>query len=321
MFQNLKTFFKYHRSERNGAIALLIIMVLISVGMEIYTRLYTPPIQDSSHFLSELDSIRNAHIEAQSIEKVAGPRSKRTSEADRFLFDPNHLSDSGYMALGFSEKEIQTLRNYMKSGASFRVKKDFAKLYFVSDSDYVALEPYIDLPEDYPKRKSVKEKYEPYGKYSEKKFTRDTTTWSDTADFKNYSYKKFTCDLNHADTTELKRLPYIGSYYAKKIVEMRKELGGFYDLSQLLELYKMTPETIDKFASQITVDKSAIRTITVNSCTAQDLAAHPYISFKLANAIILKRESTGGFTDMDNLCETGLLNADLCTKLAPYLEF
>lgn len=319
MFQNLKTFFKYHRTEREGAIALLIIIVLISVGVEFYTRYYTPPVQDSSQFLAALDSIENLPKESVTTTDF---KSTRLYESEKFHFDPNQLSDSGYQALGFSEKEIQTLRNYMKSGASFRIKKDFAKLFFVDDSEYVALEPYIDLPEGYPKNETHKDKYEPYDKYPKKeKYVKDTTSWSDTAKFKNYSYKKFTCDLNHADTAELRKLPYIGPYYAKKIVEMRKELGGFYDLSQLLELYKMTPETIDKFAPQVTIDLSAIRKIPVNTCTSQELAAHPYINFQLANAMILKRESVGGFKDMNDLCRGGLLNADLCSKLAPYLEF
>ncbi len=319
MFQNLKTFFKYHRTERDGAIALLIIVVLISAGVQAYTHFYTPPIQDSSQFLVELDSIEKVQKD-----KVAEVDFKSTHfyESEKFHFDPNQLSDSGYQALGFSEKEIQTLRNYMKSGASFHIKKDFAKLYFVDDSEYIALEPFIDLPEGYPKHKIPKDSYEPYGKSPKKeKYVKDTTSWSDTAKFKNYTYKKFICDLNHADTAELKRLPYIGPYYAKKIVEMRGELGGFYDLSQLLELYKMTPETIDKFAPQVTIDLSAIRKIHVNTCTSQELAAHPYINFQLANAIILKRESVGGFKDMNDLRQRGLLNADLSSKLAPYLEF
>lgn len=296
--------------------ALILIVVLIIGGTQLYTYLRPEVVVDTSHFLAKIDSLER--LREDSTEAIA---TKGVFTSAKFKFNPNQLSDSGYRALGISEKEIKTLRKYMATGAEFRIKTDFSKLYFISDSEYVALEPFIDLPDDYPKR-DYKNKFA--SKYSgkDKPWTKkDTVKWSDTADTRGYVYKPFTCDLNFADTNTLKKLPYIGSFYAREIVRYREELGGIYELGQLLELYKMKPETIDIIADKVTIDRSVIRKLPINTATTQELAAHPYIDFPLATKIILKREASGTFKNMDQLCKTGLLNADLCRKLAPYLKF
>ncbi len=51
-------------------------------------------------------------------------------------------------------------------------------------------------------------------------------------------------DLNSADTTALKTLPGIGSYFARKIVEYREELGGYSSKEQLLDIWHFD---LDKF--------------------------------------------------------------------------
>ena len=52
-----------------------------------------------------------------------------------------------------------------------------------------------------------------------------------------YKYPEGTLvDLNEADTTELKKIPGIGSGIARMIVAYRKRLGGFYDMVQLKEV-------------------------------------------------------------------------------------
>ena len=44
-------------------------------------------------------------------------------------------------------------------------------------------------------------------------------------------------ELNTADTTILKKVPGIGSTFARRIIKYRELLGGFYDVSQLAEVY------------------------------------------------------------------------------------
>lgn len=315
--RNFIAYFRHHRAERNGALALLIIIFIIIASSQAYFIWYKPPINDTSEFLAFIDSLER--VENMSEASANGESGNMPGEKsfEPFMFDPNTIDDEKYGELGFSEREIKTLRNYQKSGATFKIKSDFKKLFFVDDERYNKLKPYIDLPETFPEREYNKSN--PIAEDHLRK--RDTTKWSDTAEAKIYAYNPIVCDLNLADTNELKKLPYIGSYYAREIVKYRDELGGYHSLAQLLELYKMKNETLDIIADKVSIDQSEIRKLNVNRATTQELAKHPYITFALANAIVSQRESNTLFINMDKLCETGLLNNELCLKLAPYLSF
>lgn len=70
------------------------------------------------------------------------PRKK----VESFRFDPNTASVDDLCRLGFSPKQAQSIDNYRKKGGRFRRKGDFAKSYVVSDSVFLRLEPYIDIP-------------------------------------------------------------------------------------------------------------------------------------------------------------------------------
>jgi hypothetical protein len=302
MSERLKSYFRHYRSERRGVIVFLLLVALILIGGELIETHYKPEpepfkialIDDEDHRLSE-----------------APPDGE--AEPIPFQFNPNTLSDSGYLELGFTEREIEILRNYQKAGGRFRVKSDFARLFFVDSSEYARLYPFLDLPEHLPKRSKPET--------GDRNFPGNQIAWSDTTDTTAFRYTPFTCDLNTADTIELKRLKGIGSFYAREIVTYREELGGFHSLGQLMEIWKMTPERIDGFADHVTIDSSAIRKLNINRSSAHALSRHPYLSFGLANKIVLKREEISGFEGPDQLCASGLLDAELCRKLVPYLIF
>jgi len=304
MLERVKSYFRHYRSERRGVIVLALILFLVIAGVEVFRFFYKPKIERIDVVIID-DASHSDNTPQISLAEEA--------EIERFKFNPNTLSDSGYAALGFSEKEINTLRNYQAAGGSFEIKRDFAKLFFVDEDEYIQLESFIDLPASKPKKVATE--------LSEKTFHEPKVKWSDTASTEIYSFKEFTCNLNTADTNELKKLSGIGSFYARKIVEYRIELGGYHTIAQLLELWKMTPEKIDKFASQIEINPSEIRQININEASAQLLAKHPYVTFGEASKIVLKREELGTFTDSKAFCSMGLLDADLCRKLVPYLNF
>lgn len=305
MSERLKSYFRHYRSERRGVIVLLIIILLIFGGGELFTHFYRPE-PEPFHILlvSEEESNDTKDFEKKEYSSEQGLKP--------FAFNPNLLSDSGYAEMGFSEREIQTLRKYQAAGGEFRIKSDFAKLFFVDQEEYEMLEPFIDLPEKYSKPE-FKQK-ESFNRY-------ENLSWSDTADTSGYRYEPFICNINTADTNELKRVKGIGSFYANKIVEYREELGGYHTLSQLLELWKMTPEKIDLFADQIKIDKAEIAKIRINAVSAHELSKHPYVSFGLASKIILRREEIGGFESEEHFCESELIDIELCRKLVPYLIF
>jgi DNA uptake protein ComE-like DNA-binding protein len=309
MLEGFKSYFTHYRAERNATITVAVIILLIICGSQLYVSLYKPPPLDAEVLAILLDSSATGVRSDSAFAEDAPAFTPR--EAEYFLFNPNTLSDSGYAALGFSQKQVQTLRKYMAKGAVFKTKQDFSKLYFVDDELFEAIAPFIDLPDKL-------DKYEPKYESQSKGLSRK---WSDTAETKAYEYKEITVELNSADTAELKQLKGIGSYYAKRIIAYREKLGGFHSLAQLLEIKKITPETIDLFAENATIDTSKIKKINVNKATAQELSAHPYLSFDLANRIVNRRETQKRFNSINDLTEAGLLNAELSLKLASYLSF
>ena len=65
---------------------------------------------------------------------------------ESFPFNPNTVSLSDLMRLGFSGKQAQSIINYRESGGRFRRPADFARSYVVADSVFRRLEPFISIP-------------------------------------------------------------------------------------------------------------------------------------------------------------------------------
>jgi competence ComEA-like helix-hairpin-helix protein len=130
-------------------------------------------------------------------------------------------------------------------------------------------------------------------------------------------------ELNSADTTRLKMLRGIGSGYAKMIVAYREKLGGFYEVSQLLEVYKFPDETYQKIKNQLSVDTTLIRKIKVNEATVKELKSHPYISYYQALSIVENRELQPEMrynSLYDMVVDEDLKEEDIL-RVAPYFSF
>ena len=113
-------------------------------------------------------------------------------------------------------------------------------------------------------------------------------------------------ELNSADTTVLKKVPGIGSVFAKRIIKYRDLLGGFYSVEQLGEVYGIDEERYEAMKSWFSVDLSAIRQLLVNQLSAKELASHPYVSYKQARVIekmTRKKGKLQGWEDLSLLEE------------------
>ena len=148
--RNFIAYFRHHRAERNGALALLIIILIIIAASQAYFIWYKPPIKDTSEFIALIDSLERMDNVGQASANVESEKMNDEKSFEPFLFDPNTINNEEYAKLGFSEREIKTLRNYQKSGANFKIKSDFKKLFFVDEERFNKLKPYIDLPETLP---------------------------------------------------------------------------------------------------------------------------------------------------------------------------
>lgn len=125
-----------------------------------------------------------------------------------------------------------------------------------------------------------------------------------------------TIDLNSADTTLLKRVPGIGSSFARRIVKYRDLLGGYYVVEQLQEVYGMDRERYDAIHPYFTVGRS-VRPLTL---TIDSISYHPYLSWRHKRTLrrLLEEEQP---LDWSHLMSTGDFTRDDSLRLAPYMPF
>ena len=89
-------------------------------------------------------AVRRSAPHSPAAEAALATSGKRRTET--FPFNPNTVSLSDLMRLGFSERQAQSIINYRESGGRFNRPSDFAKSYVVADSVFQRLEPFIRIP-------------------------------------------------------------------------------------------------------------------------------------------------------------------------------
>jgi DNA uptake protein ComE-like DNA-binding protein len=108
-------------------------------------------------------------------------------------------------------------------------------------------------------------------------------------------------ELNTADTLTLKKVPGIGSVFARRIVKYRALLGGFYTVDQLRELYGMDEERYLALQTWFYTDTTFIAKLPVNFLPADSLAKHPYLNYRQARTLYQLRRQKGRLAGWENL--------------------
>lgn len=124
-------------------------------------------------------------------------------------------------------------------------------------------------------------------------------------------------DLNVADTFLLKRVPGIGSWRARRIVEFRGHLGGYSRVGQLMEIDGMPDSILRWFAIHTPVHKK----IDLNRATADEMAAHPYITYKQARVILRHKRLHGPLQSLSQLSLYDEFTQEQLDRLKPYVAF
>ena len=232
-------------------------------------------------------------------------------ETSLFPFDPNTADSTVLLRLGLQPWMVRGIYKYRAKGGVYSSPEDFARVPGLTQKKYKQLLPYINIGADYqPASRLVGNRHNESAGY---------THSSDTSKA-NHSKKLLPSErlaINTADTTALKRVPGIGSYYARKIVDYREKLGGFVSLDQLLDI-KNFPESALQY---LTVPDGNIRRININKATFKQLAAHPYVGYSRTKAIVDYRRLKGKITSLSQLSlMTGFSQSEI-DKMEPYIEY
>lgn len=304
-FHQLKEFFVFSRSDQNGIIALLFVIVLL-----LAFRYFL--FSESKSVSVEFDE--DVQKKITQFESSLHKKDRTTSRTDMdftgqtdtlFSFDPNTATRHTLETLGWTERQITNLKKYLKAGGAIREKEELKQIYGVSSSFYKKLAPYISLK-------------------SQESGKQDTTIGPERnaslkeAESSNHGSRNI--NINRADTTSLKRIKGIGSVFAKRIIKYRELLGGFMRKSQLLEVYGLKESTYNQIKTSIHIDSTALQKMSVNAADFTTLIRHPYLDEYAVKGIMAYRKQQERIQQLSEL-KANRIVSDTCFKqIKPYLS-
>ena len=123
--------------------------------------------------------------------------------------------------------------------------------------------------------------------------------------------------LNMADTTQLKMVPGIGPYFARKIMEYGQRLGGYVSVDQLDEIENF-PLDSKKY---LTIEAPSPIKLDINRLSLNELKRHPYINFYMARAITDYRRLHGPIRSLEELRLSKDFPPEAIERLLPYVSY
>lgn len=126
-------------------------------------------------------------------------------------------------------------------------------------------------------------------------------------------------DINSVGAKELAEQTGIGIRLAERVIKFRDRLGGFYDIEQVAETYELNEGMFELMKGKLMI-LAPWKLIDINNASADEMRAHPYIRYRLAQAIVNYREEHGSFDDVEAIRKIELVTPEIYTKLAPYFK-
>ena len=290
-------FFYLQKSDRKVIVVLLCVIVAALTVL-----IFTEGRQEEST-LKQVSADKDNKYRKNS-HRTASTRDKQP-KAERFYFDPNTADSSRLLRLGLQPWQVSNIMKYRRAGGVFHKPRDFARLYGLTLKQYQQLEPYIRIKEE----PMAADYYFNNDSFIEK---RDTSKYPIKITSKEHII------LNHADTTQLRKVPGIGPYFARKIVEYRQRLGGYYDVAQLLEIEDFPKSALTYF---VIPNDTALRKMNLNKLSLNELKRHPYINFYQARKIVEFRRVRGHLENLQQLSLDKDFPPEAIQRLVPYVEY
>ena len=302
-------------SARRGLLLLEWVVVLVVLAVYIYSW------QKPEKSLS-----RQKALSSYAQRKSSGSRpvvyAVAEEKVETFPFDPNTADSTTLLRLGLASWQVRAIYKYRAKHGRYHTPEEFKRLPGMTYELWDRLGPQVRIARQFQyideaeKQSFSQERNALQGREVEK------TVLSHQKDFVAERSRKFDTvtqvDINAADTTELMRIPGIGTYRANKIVEYRRKLGGYRNAEQVMEACAMP----DEILQWVKVSAEApVRKVNVNKLSLQRLMSHPYISFYQARAIVEYRKAYGDIKGVEDLKGLEGFTPLKIEKLQAYLEF
>jgi competence protein ComEA len=270
-----KSHLRFTKAQQSGIFLLAIIILALLVGKFFVLPKYQKNQPDFVNyndpeiktFLKELDSLKALKA------KESAPKI--------YSFNPNYITDYKGYTLGMSPEEIDRLQTFRATNQWVNSADEFQRVTKISDSLLNAISPYFKFPDwvTNPKPNT-------FEKYNNKP--------------KTFSQK---IDLNTASASQLRRVNGVGEKLSERIIQYRNKFeGGFIADAQLIDVYGLKPEVIERIKAQFTVKTPRkIERFNLNTATISQLVTIEHIDYEIAQNIIEERTLREGFSSLDDL--------------------
>jgi len=200
--------------------------------------------------------------------RYAGNQASVKKKISYSPFDPNTLDAEGWKALGFSERQAQTLINYRDRNlrGSFKTAEDLQRCFVVSQEKFEEMQPYIRLA---PPGSAGPDTKQAAGRQQETDFSKT--------------------DLNAITFRQLVEFG-LDEKSAGSIIGFRRKLGGFMTKDQILTTYNIDTEKVKKLLAAAPLTTADVSRYTLLSAPEEWLKNHPYFKYS-ADKIIFYRLS------------------------------
>lgn len=310
MWKLFTDYFSFTKKERKGIIYAIVIIIIVALLPRFFHFFVKDEPINTTQFSKEISALEeNSTKQKNTVKNSAQEYNDYTPSYTKeeplknelFYFDPNTASENDWVRLGVRQKTALTIQKYISKGGKFYKPEDLRKIYGLSKSDVERLIPYVSIAS------------------AKMKFTTVQNPYPET----NFYAKKIPIqpfDINVADTSAFIALPGIGSKLSKRIIGFREKLGGFYSVDQIAETYNLPDSTFGKIKKYLAVGSKTIKKININSATVEELKAHPYINYSIANSIVQYRQQHGNFRELNDIRKIMLISDEFFNKTSPYLS-
>ncbi len=304
-------YFYFTKKERRGTVVLLIIitvLILIPFFYPLIIKEKVIPVNTYTDDIARLslleDSGKNKKrfFNEEQYEYQRSYSDDVTSNTALFYFDPNNASASVWEKLGVKPKTISTIQNFTSKGGKFREAADLKRIWGLSPVLADKLIPYVRIATRSPSTEFT---------YEKKVYPVNVNT------FRKKGYAPV--DINAADSGSFTSLPGIGDKLSRRIIKYRDKLGGFYSADQVGETFGLPDSTFKRIRSSLVQGNVPVKKININTATVDELKAHPYIRYHLANVIIQYREQHGKYNVLEQLRNIMIVTDSIYKKVSPYL--
>lgn len=306
MKHSWKDLFYFSKADRTVLMFLVGVLTGVALCMLLMPRSENVTAIDESQTIHDLtDATVVKQRDTLNNKQKAFYYQQEQRRVETFEFDPNTADSTQLLRLGLQPWQVRNIYKYRAKGGRYHRPEDFSKLYGLTKGDYDRLLPFIKIADEYklmsdiPQVKVAKNDTVAKGLYQEKLKEGETV------------------ELNKADTTLLKKVPGIGSYYARRIVEYRKRLGGFVSVGQLSEL-KDFPEGLERW---FVVSSIELEPIYINKLSIDALRRHPYLNFYQAKVIVEHRRKYGPIKKLQSLSLYEEFSSSDLERLQQYVNY